>query len=244
MPINYIHKYESRGKHIFEPNDACRQMGEQLLKFFSHVELPDCFYHYRSGGHVVALHEHLNNKHFFKIDVENFYYSIRRNRVGSALYHFGFPYARTFAKWSCVANPIVAGTYALPIGFVQSPLLASLVLLRSDVSGAIERALAAGVFVSVYFDDFIGSSNDKAALEAAYADILAACQAANFHPNLGKLTPPAEAILAFNCDLRNGFAGVSADRCAKFYAKSPSSDAIKSFEEYRALVASTNPPAA
>ncbi len=133
-------------------------------------------------------------------------------RVTRALRDWRYPGAGTFAKWSCVVNPGSGPKFSLPIGFVQSPLLASLVLMKSPVNDAIERARANGVYISVYLDDFIGSHNDLAVLTAAYEDIRDTCVAASFIPNPGKLVPPRTAITAFNCDLTNGSALVTADR--------------------------------
>jgi hypothetical protein len=241
--INYEHKYESRGKFIFTPTDECARKGEYLLQFFRSYQFPPYFFHYASGGHVAALHTHLVNKLFFKIDLKNFFYSISRNRVAAALYHFGFPRARTYAKWSTVISPYNCGPrYVLPIGFVQSPLLSSLVLARSLVSQAIERAQGRGCWVSIYFDDFIGSGVDEADLTATYNDVLATFAEAKLTPNPQKLLPPAAAIQAFNCDLAHGLAEVTAKRIAEFFSEPRSPASAKGFRDYEARVASQNFP--
>jgi hypothetical protein len=240
---NYKFKYRSRGKFIFVPTERCERKGRRIIKFFDkRVDFPEYFYHYKSGGHVAALHAHLENKLFSKIDIQNFYYSIARMRVTRALRSWGYPGAGTLAKWSCVANPVAANPrHVLPIGFVQSPILASLVLMKSPVSQAIERALTNGVCVSVYLDDFIGSHNDEAALTAAYIDICDTCVSAGLVPNPAKLVAPSAAITAFNCNLTHGSAQVKTDRIDRYLASSsrtPTSDAA--FEQYRVLVASAN----
>jgi hypothetical protein len=242
MIENYKFKYRSRGKWFFVPNERCVRRGERMIKFFSkRVDFPGYFYHYRKGGHVAALHAHLKNSLFFKIDIQNFYYSIARMRVTRALRHWGYPGANTFAKWSCVVNPLAGPKHALPIGFVQSPLLASLALMRSPVHDAIERALAKGVCISVYLDDFIGSHCELDVLTAAYEDIRDACVNAGFIPNPAKLVPPSAAITAFNCDLTNGSTLVMPARIAKYLA-SPDRTALSDagFEQYKDLVASQN----
>lgn len=243
MIENYKYKYRSRGKIIFVPNEKCERRGKRMLKFFSkRVDFPDYFYHYKSGGHVAAMHAHVDNSLFFKIDVQNFYNSIARMRVTRALRKCGYPGAGTFAKWSCVANPInAAPPHVLPIGFVQSPLLASLVLMKSAVSSAIERAIANGVVITVYLDDFIGSHDDMATLTHAYNEIRETCVAAGLLPNPTKLVPPSVAITAFNCDLTHGSAIVRADRVAKYMA-SPKRTVLSdaAFEQYRDSVASEN----
>jgi hypothetical protein len=241
MIENYQFKYRSRGKLIFVPNERGERKGRRIIKFFSkRVDFPSYFYHYKPGGHVAALHAHLANGVFFKIDIQNFFYSIARMRVTRALRHWGYPGADTLAKWSCVANPAAGPRFVLPIGFVQSPLLASLVLMQSPISQAIERAVKKGVVISVYLDDFIGSHLDEDALTVAYDDIRQACVEAHLVPNLNKLMAPSRAIVAFNCDLMEGSASVRADRIQRFLASPRSAESLSSFEEYRARVASAN----
>ena len=151
--------------------------------------------------------------------------------------------ACTHAMWSCVANPVRGQhpRYVLPIGFVQSPLLASLVLYHSPVNDAIVRAHQRGVTVSVYLDDIVGSHTDLDVLREVYDHIREACVAGEFIPNPSKLTPPSAAIVAFNCDLTHGSANVTQERINEFYAdpdRSPLS--VQSFEDYRERVASEN----
>jgi hypothetical protein len=244
MIENYKFKYRSRGKYFFVPNEKCERRGRRMIQFFSkRIDFPDYFFHYKKGGHVAALHAHLPNHLFFRIDIQNFYYSIARMRVTRALRDWRYPGAGTFAKWSCVVNPGPGPKFALPIGFVQSPLLASLVLMKSPVNDAIERAQAKGVCISVYLDDFIGSHDDLAVLTAAYEDIRGTCVAAGLIPNPAKLVPPSAAITAFNCDLTNGSALLMPARVNKYMAsrdRTAMSDA--GFAQYQALVASQNVP--
>jgi len=199
--------------------------------FFQACGFSRVFFHYKRGGHVAALHMHLKHKFFFKIDIQNFFYSIARMRVTRALRYWGYPGAGTLAKWSCVANPQAGPKHVLPIGFVQSPLLASLVLMRSPVAQAVERAQAKGVYVSVFLDDFIGSHDDETTLKAAYEDIRDACVKSELIPNPTKLLPPSAAVTAFNCDLTRGTAIVRDDRIARFFSKPRSPESQKSFEE-------------
>jgi hypothetical protein len=129
----------------------------------------------------------------------------------------------------------------LPIGFVQSPLLASLVLIKSPVHEAIERAKDKGVVVSVYLDDFIGSHNDANVLTAAYDDIRQTCRSCGLIPNPRKLIPPNMAIEAFNCDLEHGAAILKQSRIDEYYAKvnrTPLGDL--SFEQYKQRVERAN----
>src|SRR5687768_13796623 len=162
MHLNYKFTFRHKNKNIFVPNDECLRRGKSVIRFCSKkFTLPPYFFHYQPGGHVAALHRHIRNQFFFRIDIENFFYSISRRRVAEALHAMVYRRARDYAKWSCVKNPGGGPAYALPIGFIQSPVLASIVMLRSPLAVAVERANANGVFVSVYFDDFVGSSMDR-----------------------------------------------------------------------------------
>jgi hypothetical protein len=242
MIKNYEFKYRSRGKWIYKPKRGCDRRGQQIIDFIDRcVDFPDYFYHFRSGGHVAALHGHLKNKFFFKIDIQNFFYSIARNRIHRAFASHGMRGAPTFAAWSTVRSPYPTGPrYVLPIGFRQSPHIASLVLMHSPVVAAIEAEQAKGVLVSVYLDDIIGSSKDENELKAAYEAIKTSCVAANLAPNPDKLVGPSPELIAFNCALTSGSAEVTDGRIAKFYAQFPGIAARESFEAYVDRVASQN----
>lgn len=242
MFFNYDFSFRSGGKFIFVQNADSRRNGERLIEFIeANARLPDHFFHYQKGGHVAALHRHLRNAFFFRIDLQNFFYSVSRNRVAAALHHIGFAKARTFAKWSCVKNPIRPGpAYALPIGFVQSPALASLVLMRSPVAAAIEAAMRDGAYVSVYMDDLIGSAPDLARLTAVFEAVLAACREGSFPISERKLLAPSDRIEAFNCELRHGFSAVTEARVARFFSEPRSFAAAASFDAYRRSVAKRN----
>lgn len=239
---NYRYKYKARGKWIYVPNGYCERRAKQVLNFFRRsVEFPNYFYHYKSGGHVAALHDHLKNDFFFKIDIQNFFYSIARNRVQRALASRGMRGAPTYAKWSTVRSPYESGPrYVLPIGFWQSPHIASLVLMQSPVFDAMERARNNGVLVSVYLDDIIGSHSDEGVLRVAYEDVRQACEAATLVPNGDKLAPPSKAIVAFNCNLTHGAAKVTDERIARFVETGPDALAQEAFEAYVARVARAN----
>jgi len=243
--VNYQLRYKTKGRFIFVPTEDCRLYGERLLvECQAKVPLPAYHFHYASGGHVAALHRHIENKFFFRIDIRNFFYAIRRNRVADALRHFSIPNPREKAKWSCVADPYSGAGYVLPIGFVQSPMLASMVVLRSPLGSAIEKSNARGAFVSMYFDDFIGSAPDLKLLEETYADLLKACICAALPVNPTKLIAPVSTATAFNCEVREGFAAVTAKRIDKFYEQAHGPAAVASFIAYLRRVERKNTRAA
>lgn len=240
MYVNYQLRYETKGRYVFVPTEECREYGERLLEECrARVELPNYHFHYTPGGHVAALHRHIQNRFFFRIDVRRFFYAIRRNRVAAALRHFGIPDARDRAKWSCVANPYGAG-YVLPIGFVQSPMLASLVVMRSPIADAIAEAENRNAFVSMYFDDFIGSAMELEILREVFARFLQAFEQAALPINDAKLVEPCPIATAFNCELRHGYSAVEAQRVDKFYAEARSTASVESFEAYRKRVSERN----
>lgn len=243
MIFNYKYKFQKNNKHIFVPNAECLRYGEDIIRHCSDkIKFPNYFFHYANGGHVDALHQHLERKYFFRIDIQNFFYSISRNRVARALHSEGIFKFRKFAKWSCVKNPLGEPAYSIPIGFIQSPLLASLVFLHSPVTEAIEHARASGILISLYVDDLIGSGMDREALTDSYKNICDACRRASFPLNSGKLVSPESQLVAFNCDLNYGHAKVTDDRSKKFYATPSSLLAKQSFEAYCNWVASKNFP--
>lgn len=241
---NFDHSFELKGKHIFvQPNDASRRAKALLERLISKVAFPDYFYHYQPGGHIAAIHSHLKNRIFIKVDITNFYYSISRNRVAAALHSVGFKKARSFAKWSCVRSPYGNPRYAIPIGFVQSPFLASLVLSKSPVRSAMESFRDRGLTVSVYFDDFIVSGNDEHTMKKALSDLRDACIQGNFVVSERKTTTaPVDSLVAFNCNIRSGHAEVSPERWIEFLATSPTAASVAGFEKYALRVCEKNTP--
>jgi hypothetical protein len=211
MYQNYTHFFRRKGKVIFVQSQDGKRIGEWILNFIESKNLfPENFYHYQPGGHVAALHRHISNKYFFRIDISNFFYSIPRNRVAKALHEHGVSKARTYAKWSCVNNPLGNNpAYSLPIGFIQSSALATLVLLRSPVMSSLQLASSYSSFASVYLDDIIASSSDLDQLSQFYLTLLNALEQSNFLASPGKLMPPASQINAFNCELKYGSVQVS-----------------------------------
>jgi hypothetical protein len=236
---NYRAKFQHRNKFIFVPNDEANRRGEIILRFVERtVNFPDNFYHYKSGGHVAAIHGHLAHSYFFKIDLERFFYSISRSRVSATLRHFRFGDARDFAKWSCVRNPYQEGGYALPIGFVQSPALATLTLMKSPLLPAIAEAERQRTFTSVYLDDIICSGNDSSVLTSIYHSFLEAIERASLRAH--KLAQPSPNIRAFNCDIRAGYAAVTAERIEKFHREGRGAAAEIAFERYCENVSGMN----
>lgn len=171
MPVaflNYEYKYRRNGKPVFAPNDRGRRIGNDIKRQLNRtVHFDDFYYHFQRGGHVAALHAHREHAFFARLDLERYFYSISKSRVQRALSDSGILRARHYAKWSCVRNPFDDPRYSLPYGFVQSPILATLVMMRSGV-GDLLRTIGPDVAVSVYMDDISLSSDDEDRLRQTF----------------------------------------------------------------------------
>lgn len=243
MPVrfeNYKYSYDRNGKPVFAPSDRGEKIGREVKALVEQAtEFDPFFYHFRKGGHVSALHHHRELRFFARVDIERFFYSVARNRVARALYEIGVPRAGHYAKWSTVKNPYNEPRYALPYGFVQSPILATLVLMRSSVAGFL-RQLPNSTMATVYVDDIALGSDDKAAIDAAFAGLLDALAEANFSVNANKTHPPADAITLFNCDLTHQRTVVTEERRTQFYLEERSGASSSAFERYCDNVAAGN----
>ena len=235
MPVkfeNYTHSFRLNGKPVFAPSDLGRRIGEDVKQRIENAHLfPDYYFHLRNGGHVAALHSHRESTHFCKIDIENFFYSVARNRVVRALREISIPRPAHYGKWSCVQNPYGYPSYALPYGFVQSTILATLVLSTSEVGRALQR-MNADTNVAVYVDDISLSSNDPVQLTARYHELLDAIDHAGLTANTGKCVSPCRDLTVFNCSLRNGETAVTPNRVSEFHATLQSPASLAGFEHY------------
>lgn len=239
MPVaipNFDYSYLRKGKPVFVPTKTGRRIGAEIKEAVERAYTFDpIYFHLRRGGHVAAMHHHRESHTFARIDISNFFYSISRRRVQSALDRIGVGNARFYAKWSTVLSPFGNPRYALPYGFVQSPILASLVIATSDL-GQHLVGLPASVKSGVYVDDISLSSDDANELQHAYEETLAAIAADGFAVSPGKLRSPAPAIDIFNCDLAHGKANVTDNRINAFLSSNPSQAAEDAFVAYCASV--------
>lgn len=243
MPVafeNFSYKYQIKGKPVFVPSDLGRRIGEHVKQRVEDAVVFDPFYyHLRDGGHVAALHSHRPNSYFAKIDLSRFFYTIGRNQVVRALREIGVERAEQYGKWSTVRNPYEEPRYSLPYGFVQSPILASLVLARSSL-GTLLRELAQQVTISIYVDDISVSSTSVEAVTHAYARLVEGVPAAGFIVNDAKSRPPAAAMEVFNCDLERDRVKVREGRVEQFYAEPRSTESVRGFHRYLASVENGN----
>jgi Reverse transcriptase (RNA-dependent DNA polymerase) len=230
---NVAYKYlNGRGKQVFVPSNEGRKVGSEIKRAVEKRFAPDLFfYHLRDGGHVAAIHLHRSRRYFARIDIENFFYGVARNRVARALQELGISGGERYANWSTVKNPYAPPSYALPYGFIQSPLLATLVLARSPL-GQHLRDLADKVTVSVYMDDIAISCNNKRVLERAFRKLRRKVPESNFTINEAKSIAPARQMALFNCQLEHLTTLVSEARRAEFYSEPRSDRSEAGFAAY------------
>jgi hypothetical protein len=236
MPVkfaNFAYWYwNERKKPVFVPNEKGYEVGYRLKELVEDaVALEPFYFHLRPGGHVTALHEHRENRHFARADLKNFFYSIARNRVARVLHEVGIPKAGYYAKYSCVKNPYEAPSYCLPYGFVQSPILATLVLSRSAL-GTFLKEIQSDVTVSVYMDDIAISSPARGKLQSVFGGLKTKIEEANFPINFEKTVPPTEIMELFNCEIEHNRASVTGARRTAFYSEPRSAPSSDAFERY------------
>lgn len=203
---------------MFVPTPEFAERGSQIKALVEgQWKAPNFFYHLRHGGHVAAVRAHVENKYFFRADIDDFFGRVGRSRITRCLKSW-FPYAdaREMANVSVVKHPS-HGSHILPYGFVQSPILASVALDMSRL-GAYLRGLAKHkpLKVSVYVDDIIISSNDLELLNAAADAVSHRAEQSLFPVGTLKREGPCEAITAFNIELAQHSLNISGQRMKVF----------------------------
>lgn len=237
---NYKYTFKLKGKPVFVPTGVGRRIGEELKASIADAYDFDAnYFHLKRGGHVAALHHHRDSEWFARIDITRFFYSISRRRVQSALDRIGLGRARFFAQWSTIRNPYGEPPYSLPYGFVQSPILASLVIANSAIGDHL-RALEPHVRASVYMDDIALSGADRDELLVAYEQTIALLEQEGFSASPEKLRAPALEIDIFNCDLSGGRTRVRDERIAQFLALPRGEASEAAFAAYCASVEAGN----
>ena len=228
-----------RGKPIFVPSASGRQVSEELRTKLANFRPDPFFFHLLPGGHVGAIHALRSKRYFARLDFENFFYSIGRNRVARVLQTIGVERAEYYARWSTVKNPYGAPSYALPYGFPQSPILATLVLAHSHV-GEFLREIDDRVMVSVYVDDIALASNNLRRLNQSYRQLCQKVEESNFRVNGEKSVAPAVRMELFNCHLEHMQTAVTAERRSQFYSEGRSARSEAAFETYCNAIATGN----
>lgn len=204
------HKWVSRFRlksetYVYVPTSETLKEGRDVKKLIeSKWFAPDNYYHLKSGGHVDAIKYHADGKFFVHADLKKFFNSINRSRITRELKPlFGYDKARSIAMESTVSIPTRSGqVFALPFGFPQSTIIASICLRKSKLGKTIHKLdRTQGVKVSVYVDDIIISTQNLDDAKHALSLIQESSQRSKLPLNEQKLKGPAESITAFNIDL-------------------------------------------
>jgi hypothetical protein len=130
------------------------------------------------------------------------------------------------------------GVAVIPFGYIQSPLLASIVLDKSALGQEIRNLSKSGIKASVYMDDIIlshESSHEK--LAEAIARVESASSKAGFVLSTEKRRGPASAISVFNILVSSDQLELERGRYEEFsrdvlaYRSGPIVDGILSYVE-------------
>jgi hypothetical protein len=177
---------------VFVPTEEMIQYGKDVNHLLrKHWKTPCFYYHLKSGGHISALHQHLDNQYFVHLDIKEFFSQISRNRITRNIKSItGYRKAIEIADLSTVRS--IGTKSILPFGFVQSPIIASICLDKSRLGTELRRLSQNSNYkVSVYMDDIIISSNDLVSLK----------EETELAFNKEKQEGPDKQITAFNIEL-------------------------------------------
>jgi hypothetical protein len=197
----YRYRFEIRpGKFAYIPTDEHRELAEKIIRKIRDRWSPLnwCYHIGKRGGHIAALRVHLPNRWRTAIDIARFFPSVTRTKLNRALKSIGFSFTES-REISALSTVRIDGKFALPYGFLQSPLLATLALCESAFGREINRLIDEGFCVSVYVDDVIISHpTSKRTLQDALVRLIFEAERASFTINTTKVQPPSEEIVAFN----------------------------------------------
>ena len=87
MHPKWVNRFELKpGRWVFEPSAESKALGQKIKAAVEKAWRPPNFYfHLRSGGHVEAVRSHLENTHFLRVDIQDFFGSVNRTRITRCL---------------------------------------------------------------------------------------------------------------------------------------------------------------
>jgi Reverse transcriptase (RNA-dependent DNA polymerase) len=220
VPLAYSHSFRTPGGHlVYVPTPYGLERGHAITEqVLARWKPPSQFFHFRRGGHVAACRYHCVDSLFARLDIQSFFDSVTRTKVHRALRRIRIPQeeAVEITRVSTVERVSRPGTFALPFGFVQSMVLASVALDLSAVGKLLRTRHQYGVRVSVYVDDILLSAVQADQLDEFIADLRQAGAASGYQFNAAKMSPPSEMAEAFNIIVSNSDMRVNARRMADF----------------------------
>lgn len=207
------------GTKVYVPTDNGRKIGAEIKKSIERKwTAPSNYYHLRDGGHVAAARLHQHQPWVASVDLRRFFEQISRSRVQRSLLRTGFPNDEAFemACNSVVDKNPPNRSFSIPFGFVQSPILASIVLAHSAMGSALCQIRNLGVQVSVYVDDITISGEFEAPLVEAMSILRRAAEISKFQFNEEKTQGPAPDVTSFNIHFGSGRMELIDDRMSQF----------------------------
>jgi len=218
--MNSVHNYQyyfltNSGKRVYVQTDEHKYLGRQILQIVrKNWKKPNYFFHLRGGGHVAALSVHSDNLWKAKIDLKSFFNNVTRNKIIKSLKKNGLGYNQSeeIAIVSTVKYEHASNKFILPFGFVQSPILASLVLNQSAIGKRLSQLHHEGMTVSVYMDDIIISGSLYELVQTSMKEIICAAKDSNFPVNVEKTEGPLETIRAFNIESSYQYMAIESHR--------------------------------
>jgi len=204
------------GKFAYEQTAESYKYGKMIIKKIKQKWAPPSYhFHYQKGGHLAALNAHRNSNCFSKIDLSKFYYKITKNKIIRNLKKIGFTFqeADEIAALSTIPHN---GYFVLPFGFVQSSIIASLVLSKSAI-GSVFKNTPDAIRLSVYVDDILVSALDKQVLVESFSQqICDAAEKSNFAINTAKTVLAQTDLEIFNIDICRNKWKISDNRMSEF----------------------------
>ena len=211
------------GVWVFPPTADGKAQGHEFLERLQKKwGPPEYYYHFRDGGHVQAIRDHMQNDYFAVADIKSFFQSTTRSMAVKALIKVGFKYedALHIATNSTVSLKQIGNKKFIPYGFVQSAFIATLCFEHSKLGGIVRKAAAKGITVSVYMDDIILSCREETndLLHQIFEEILEVMSSAPYLSNADKTQQPGKSIRVFNTEVSNGYVEILDKRMDKFKA--------------------------
>lgn len=213
---NYIGRFRlPNGKWAYiQCDELASEAKVQIRRIRGLWKPPKYFFHLQKGGHLAALRQHQASDWFGKVDLSKFFNNVSRYRITRCLKRIGYSFreAEDFAMASTVCVNQEPRRFALPYGFVQSPLLASIALDKCALGSCLRLLDSGGVRVSTYVDDIIVSATTEDEVAVALSEIRTAARRSNFPINGAKSHGPSTSLQAFNIDVETHGMEIAGER--------------------------------
>lgn len=216
----YNHHFTLKpGTRVYIPSAFGAERGGEIKEAIERLwQPPENYYHLLDGGHVAAVRSHRNAPWLASLDLQRFFEQITRSKVHRALKAIGFSQVEAWemACDSTVDKRPPKRKFSLPFGFVQSPIVASVVLAKSALGGEIRKLRADGLNVTVYVDDITVSGLTEQEVSGAVDRLEAAAALSGFSFNPDKSQPANGRVISFNIQFGSGTMDIVEDRLAEF----------------------------